>query len=91
VVLGHHPTGNSPAAEVQNQKILWKLVLQVEPEGEEPFEARVEEMLSWNETVEPSERHNRFVVLYDPSDHAKVVIDESDKSARMLAVHDLTA
>jgi hypothetical protein len=82
-------TGSSPAGEVENQKVLWKLVLQVEPEGGEPFEAKVEEMLGWRETVEPSERHYRFVVLYDPSDHAKVLIDDTDEGARMLAVHDL--
>ena len=82
-------SGSAPAAEVENQKVLWKLVLWVEPEGEEPFEAKVDELLGWRETVEPSERHYRFVVLYDPSDHGKVVIDHSDEGARMLAVHGL--
>jgi hypothetical protein len=79
-------TGNMPAAELANQKNLWELVLVVEPESEQPFEARVQELLSWSEDVEPSERHDQFVVLYDPSDHSKVVIDHSDEADRMLAV-----
>jgi hypothetical protein len=82
-------TGNAPADQVANQKVLWKLVLQVEPDGQEPFEAEVEEMLSYRMNVEPSERHYRFAVLYDPSGHSKVRIDQSDEGARMLAVSKL--
>jgi hypothetical protein len=63
---------------------LWKLVLLVEPEGEEPFEAKVDELLGIDWMVEPSERHYAFAVLYDPSDHRKVVIDRSDEGNRML-------
>ncbi len=82
-------SGSAPAAEVENQKVLWKLVLLVEPEGEEAFEANVDELLGWRERVEPSERHYQFVVLYDPSDHSKVLIDHSDEGERMLAVQQL--
>lgn len=82
-------TGNAPADQVANQKVLWKLVLQVEPDGQEPFEAKVEEMLSYGINVEPSERHYRLAVLYDPSDHSKVLIDQSDEGERMLAVSTL--
>lgn len=82
-------SGSAPAAEVENQKVLWKLDLTVEPEGEAPFEAKVDVLLSWRDDVEPSERHYRFVVLYDPSDHGQVLIDDSDETTRMLAVHQL--
>jgi hypothetical protein len=77
-------SGSMPAQEVANQKVLWKLVLLVEPDGEEPFEAKVDELLGYTWKVEPSERHYQFVVLYDPSDHGKVVIDHSDEGSRML-------
>jgi hypothetical protein len=80
-------TGNAPADLVQSQKNLWKLVLQVEPEGEEPFEVRLEEWHSSQDKIEPSERHYQFVVLYDPGDHSRVVIDHSDEAARMLMVN----
>jgi Short C-terminal domain len=82
-------TGNAPADQVADQKVLWKLVVQVEPDGQEPFEAKVEEMLSYHMNVEPSERHYRFAVLYDPSDHSKVLIDQSDEGERMLEVSNL--
>jgi|GEM_PF-6084836 len=78
-------TSGTSARGVVDVKLLWKLVLLVEPEGEEPFEAKVDELLDWSEDVEPSERHDRFVVLYDPSDHGKVVIDHSDEARQMLA------
>lgn len=81
--------GNSPAGQVESQKVLWKLLLVVEPEGEKSFEAEVEEMLSWRMNIEPSDRHYQFVVLYDPSNHAKVVIDHSDVADRMLDVNQL--
>ena len=80
-------SGNAPADLVQSQKNLWKLVLRVEPEGEEPFEAKLEEWHSSQDKIEPSERHYQFVVLYDPADHTKVVIDHSEEGARMLMVN----
>lgn len=80
-------TGNAPADLVQSQKNLWKLVLQVEPDGEEPFAAKLEEWHTSQDKIEPSERHYQFVVLYDPADHSKVVIDHSDEGARMLMVN----
>ena len=78
--------GTTPAQEVQNTRVLWKLVLHVEPEGGDAFDANVEEFFTSNITVEPSERHYQFVVLFDPSDHSKVLIDDSDEASRMLDV-----
>lgn len=78
--------GTTPAQEAENTRVLWKLALHVEPDGEEGFDANVEEFFGWNATLEPSERHFQFVVLYDPSDHTKVVIDHSAEGSRMLSV-----
>jgi len=78
--------GTTPAQEVSNTRVLWKLELQVEPEGEPAFDANVEEFFGSSTTVEPSERHYQFVVLFDPSDHSKVLVDHSDEGARMLQV-----
>jgi hypothetical protein len=78
--------GTTPAQEVANTRVLWKLVLRVEPEGEDAFDASVEEFFGSGATVEPSDRHYQFVVLFDPSDHGKVAIDHSDEAWRMLDV-----
>ncbi len=78
--------GTTPAQEVRNTRILWKLVLRVEPEGEDAFDANVDDFFGADTTVEPSERHYQFVVLYDPSDHGKVLLDRSDEAWRMLDV-----
>ena len=78
--------GTTPAQEVSNTRYLWKLVLRVEPEDEDAFDANVEEFFGADATVEPSERRYQFVVLYDPSDRSKVVIDRSDEAWRMLDV-----
>jgi vacuolar-type H+-ATPase subunit H len=78
--------GTTPAQEASNTRVLWKLMLRVEPEGENAFDANVEEFFGSGAIVEPSERHYQFVVLFDPSDHTKVVIDHSDEASRMLDV-----
>ena len=78
--------GTTPAQEAANTRVLWKLVLRVEPEGEDAFDADVEELFGSATTIEPSERRYQFVVLFDPADHDKVVIDWSDEAGRMLDV-----
>jgi hypothetical protein len=82
----YESVGTTPAQEVQNTRVLWKLVLSVEPEGEAAFDANVEDFFSSGAVVEPSERHYQFVVLFDPSDHSKILIDHSEEGARMLSV-----
>ena len=57
----------------------------VEPEGEEAFQAKVGALLGIDLRIEPSARHYRFAVLYNPSDHRKVVIDDSDGRTRTSA------
>ena len=63
------------------QRRLWKLRVRVEPEGEAPFEADVEDML-W-QTWEPAPGAH-FPVLFDPSDHGKVVVDHSEEGEQRL-------
>src|SRR3954454_4207979 len=72
-------TGNSGL--VSNTVVLWKFVLRVEPEGESPFEAKVDVLMPqmWSPSVGA-----RFPVLYDPRDHAKVVVDHSDEGEQLL-------
>src|SRR5947209_1145156 len=58
---------------VSNTTRMWKLVLQVEPEGEKPFEAKLE---AWfGQTSDPRAMES-YSVLYDPGDHSKVMIDD---------------
>src|SRR5438270_13966943 len=58
------------------QRRLWKLHVRVEPEGEAPFEADVEDML-W-QTWEPAP-WGQFPVLFNPSDHGHVVVDHREE------------
>jgi len=56
-------------------KSLCELTLRVEPQGEPPFEARTE---AWLLGTEGTHEGMVVPVLYDPSDHSKVVVDQSD-------------
>jgi hypothetical protein len=69
------------ASLVSNTTVLWKFVLRVEPEGEPPFEAKVDALMPqmWSPTAGA-----RFPVLYDPGDHGKVVVDHSDEGEELL-------
>jgi hypothetical protein len=70
-------------AVVADTRILWKLVLQVEPEGEPPFRAEVDELFGQMASPAPSADY-ALVVLYDPDDHSKVAIDHSEEGYRLL-------
>jgi hypothetical protein len=70
-------------AVVADTSILWKLVLQVEPEGEPPFRAEVDELFGQMASPAPSADYS-LVVLYDPDDHSKVVVDHSEEGYRLL-------
>jgi hypothetical protein len=65
-------TGNP--AFVANTEIVWKLKLQVKPEGEPPFTADVK--ARFPQLGGPA-RGGTLSVLYDPQDHSKVVVDQS--------------
>ncbi|WP_156623064.1 SHOCT domain-containing protein [Mycobacterium sp. 1164966.3] len=55
-------------------RALWTMTVRVQPDGEAPFEANLDAWL-W-EAERP--RMDWFVsVLYDPSDHRRVVLDQS--------------
>jgi hypothetical protein len=69
-------------ALVSNTTVLWKLKLRVAPDGEPAFDADVDVLLP--QTWSPSSG-TRFPVLYDPGDHSKIVIDESEEGDHLLA------
>jgi hypothetical protein len=64
---------------VSDTKILWKVVLRVEPEGEEPFETKLDAL--FGQMSEPTVG-GQWPVLYDPSDHSKVLIDHTEEGAQ---------
>jgi hypothetical protein len=68
-------------ALVSNTRVLWKLKLSVASDGEPPFETDADVLLP--QTWSPSSG-TRFPVLYDPGDHSKVVIDQSDEGDDLL-------
>jgi hypothetical protein len=67
------------AAIVSNTRILWKLVLRVEPDGEEPFEAKLDAL--FGQLSDPTVG-GQYPVLYDPKDHGKVLIDHTEEGSR---------
>jgi Short C-terminal domain len=69
-------TAGDPSV-VSSTERLWKLTLRVEPEGEQPFEAKVDEYLP---QLSSTSVGDRFPVLYDPNDHGKVVVDHSEQA-----------
>jgi hypothetical protein len=79
----HYTETVGGAAVADDRRILWSLVLQVEPDGEAPFEARIDALLPELWSPEPS-TELAFPVLYDPADHSKVVLDQSDEGYREL-------
>jgi hypothetical protein len=57
-----------------SNKRLWKLRIQVRPQGEAEFEVRVKEWLGgWTAPREGM----TLQVLYDPSDHSRVMVDQA--------------
>src|SRR4051794_34456921 len=68
-------------AIVSNTRVLWKFKLSVAPNGEPPFEADADVLLP--QTWSPSSG-TRFPVLYDPDDHSRVVVDQSEEGNRLL-------
>ncbi len=66
-------------AGVGTPKTLCYLELQVQPEGEPGFEAKTD---AWLVGTEGAHVGMTVPVLYDPSDHGKVVVDSSDEAWR---------
>jgi hypothetical protein len=79
-------TAGDPSV-VSNTTRMWKVVLHVEPEGEPPFEAKLD---AWFGQMDDPRAQEQYVVLYDPGDHTKVVIDNSDEGVQMLVNHTVT-
>jgi Short C-terminal domain len=59
---------------VANTRLVWKLRLRVQPEGEPEFEVAIKE--GWDQLSRPIVGM-QVPVLYDPKDHGKVVVDRS--------------
>jgi Short C-terminal domain len=69
---------------ISDTRILWKLVLRVEPEGEPAFEAKLDAL--FGQLTEPT-ADTQLPVLYDPKDHSKVVLDRSEEGGQALVNH----
>lgn len=61
---------------VPSPRALVRVVLRVEPDGEPAFETTTEH---WFTGTEGAREGMKVPVLYDPSDHRKLVVDESDE------------
>jgi Short C-terminal domain len=73
-------SGGDAAQQVASAHVNWKVKLRVTPEGEEPFEVEVKE--GYGEMGMGPQIGSTVPVLYDPSDHSKVVIDH-DQGAQI--------
>jgi hypothetical protein len=78
----HYTETIGSEAIVGNTRILWKLALQVEPDGEPAFAANVEALLP--QLSEPSEG-DRVPVRFDPDDPTKVILDTSEEARQRVA------
>jgi hypothetical protein len=79
-------TAGDPSV-VSNTTRMWKLVMRVEPDGEPPFEAKLN---GWFGQTDDPRAQEQYVVLYDPDDHSKVIIDQSEEGTQMLMNHVVT-
>ena len=77
----HYTEAVGSAAVVSDTQILWKLVLRVEPDGESPFDAKLEalfpQIFSPSPSADPS-----LPVLYDPKTTAKSCSTEPKRATR---------
>lgn len=72
-----HSMNESVAGGVGEPKTLCKLQLRVEPDGEPVFEASTN---AWMMGTKGAYEGMVVPVLYDPSDHGKVVVDQSEEA-----------
>jgi len=77
----HWAVGSGNPDLIAGNKLVWKLKLRVEPDGEPAFEARTDEAFG---QLSSPEVGMTAPVLYDPSDHTKVMIDNSDAAQEAL-------
>jgi hypothetical protein len=68
-------TVGNPAL-VHNTEVVWSLRLRVYPEGEPPFETGVKARFP---QLSAPRRGSSVAVLYDPADHSRVVVDQSEE------------
>jgi hypothetical protein len=66
-----------------NTKVIWRLKLLVQPLDEPAFEVEIKD--GWDQFSSPHVG-SMVPVLYDPSNHSKLVLDDSDQAAVETAV-----
>src|SRR5215469_152467 len=71
-------TSGDPAL-AGNTQVVWKLRLRITPDGEPPFEAETSARFGQLGGPQPG---NTVFVLYDPDDHTKVVVDQSEAAMK---------
>src|SRR3954468_23458172 len=67
-------------------RLLCKMTVRIEPEGEPAFDARIDAWL-----VHPPKAGDVVPVLYHPADHGKVVIDHRDAALNEARIQSRTA
>jgi putative oligomerization/nucleic acid binding protein len=66
------------AVDDQSTTTTWRLRLQVNPDGEAPFDAKLTEAVPRGEEIAVGQR---MAVLYDPNDHSRIAIDHGSQAA----------
>ena len=72
---GLHSAGGQ-AVDDQNTTTTWRLRLQVNPDGEASFDAKLTEAVPLGEEISVGQR---MAVLYDPHDHSRIAIDHGSE------------
>jgi hypothetical protein len=75
----------TPSPVVANTEQMWKLKLRVMPDGADPFDVDVEQLLP---QLEPPRVGQVVPVVFDPDDHSKVAFDR-DQTAQASAVAEM--
>jgi putative oligomerization/nucleic acid binding protein len=79
------PTSMSEGSAMYGEDITrWHYLLRVEPEGEEPFEAKIVIRINHLDGLSLQEGE-KAIVLYDPDDHRKVAFDVKATEGRRQA------
>jgi hypothetical protein len=66
---------NKTAGQAGSMTIHQKLTLRVEPDGEQPFEAKIKQVFNDSEGMSIPQEGYSVAVFYDGDDHSKVALD----------------
>ena len=70
-----HVTNTGPSGRAGTVTTNWNVKLRVQPNGEAPFDVEIDALFGQFENPSVGQI---IAVLYDPKDHSKVVVDDSD-------------